>query len=60
VREPYTASQQNGWGDVAFGSKADIEALPPDVRFTLNSGHCSAQSWCLLCAKSGHWPLVLL
>ena len=27
-----------------LGSKADIEALPPDVRFTPNSGHCSAQS----------------
>ena len=25
--------------DVRFGSKADIEAPPPDVRFTPNSGH---------------------
>jgi hypothetical protein len=26
--------------DVRFGSKADIEALPYDVRFTPESGHC--------------------
>ena len=25
--------------DVRFGSKADIEALPCDVRFTSESGH---------------------
>jgi hypothetical protein len=25
--------------DVRFGSKADIEARPPDVRFTPESGH---------------------
>jgi hypothetical protein len=25
--------------DVRFGSKADIETLPPDVRFTPKSGH---------------------
>ena len=25
--------------DVRLGSKADIEAPPPDVRFTPNSGH---------------------
>jgi hypothetical protein len=25
--------------DVRFGSKADIEARPSDVRFTPNSGH---------------------
>jgi hypothetical protein len=27
------------WANVRCGSKADIEALPPDVRFTLNSRH---------------------
>ena len=33
------ASQQISPGDVRFGSKADIEALPSDVRFTPKSGH---------------------
>ena len=33
------ASQQNAAADVRFGSKADIEAPPPDVRFTPESGH---------------------
>jgi hypothetical protein len=27
---------------VCFGSKADIKALPPHVRFTPKSGHCRA------------------
>jgi len=29
--------------NVSFGSKADIEALSPDVRFTPESGHRLAQ-----------------
>jgi hypothetical protein len=45
-------------GDVRFGSKADIGLAQVDVRFTPESGHCSAQSQCPLCAKSGlmHCP----
>src|SRR5215831_19581137 len=40
--------------DVRFGSKADIEAPPPDVRFTPNSGHRRAPLGCPLSARSGH------
>jgi hypothetical protein len=32
-----------GKANVRFGSKADIEAASPDVRFTPESGHGSAQ-----------------
>ena len=33
-------AQQQSWAAyVRFGSKADIEAPPPDVRFTPESGH---------------------
>jgi hypothetical protein len=42
--------------DVRFGSRTDIEAQLPDVRFTPESGHCGATVGCPLCAKSGHWP----
>ena len=42
--------------DVRFGSKADIEVLPPDVRFTPKSEHCFGDTQCPLCANSGHWP----
>src|SRR5215467_11973835 len=35
-------------------AKADIEASPPDVRFTPKSGHRRARFSCPLCAKSGH------
>src|ERR1051325_5493232 len=40
--------------DVRFGSKADIEARLPDVRFTPESGHRSVRVACPLNAKSGH------
>ena len=33
------AQQQSETADVRLGSKADIEAPPPDVRFTPKSGH---------------------
>src|SRR6516164_4254185 len=41
-------------GDVRFGSKADIEAPPPDVRFTPKSGHQFSALGCRLSAKSRH------
>ena len=40
--------------NVRFGSKADMEASPRDVRFTPKSRHWLSASGCLLCAKSGH------
>ena len=40
--------------DVRFGSEADIEARPPDVRFTSESRHRGARLSCPLWAKSGH------
>jgi len=40
--------------DVRFGSKADIEAPSPDVRFTPKSGHRETTLGCPLCARSGH------
>jgi hypothetical protein len=49
------APQQICGTDVRFGSKADIEVPPPDVRFTLESGQSSARIECPLSAKSGHW-----
>jgi hypothetical protein len=50
------AGQQNQLADVRFGSKADIEAPSPDVRFTPKSGHDLSALGCPLCAKSRHWP----
>src|SRR5215831_9618228 len=47
------AQQQSEAGHVRFGSKADIEAPSPDVRFTPKSGHRSARRQCPLCAISG-------
>jgi hypothetical protein len=41
---------------VRFGSKADIEAVSADVRFTPKSGNSG--SGCLLCAKSGHYRIL--
>ena len=41
--------------NVRFGSKADIDGLPLDVRFTPESGHWNSVAKCPLCAKSGHW-----
>jgi hypothetical protein len=38
-------------GDVRFGSKADIEVRPFDVRFTPKSGHQLSALGCPLCAK---------
>src|SRR6516164_4790350 len=46
--------------NVRFGSKADIEAPPSDVRFTPKSGHRVSGSGCPLCAKSRHSPGRLL
>ena len=43
--------------NVRFGSKADIEAPPSDVRFTPKSGHGNSVVECPLCAKSGHSAL---
>ena len=40
---------------VRFGSKADMEALSPNVCFTPKSGHWLSMSGCPLCAKSRHW-----
>ena len=36
--------------DVRFGSKADIAALPNNVRFTPESGHWNSLAECPLCA----------
>jgi hypothetical protein len=42
---PYEGASEQFWAaNVRFGSQADIEVLPPDVRFTPKSGHGSAQS----------------
>ena len=38
--------------NVRFGSKADIEGRPADVRFTPKSGHSAAQTPCLLRAET--------
>jgi hypothetical protein len=40
IKEKLCASQQNYTADVRFGSKADIEAASPDVRYSPKSGHC--------------------
>ena len=51
-------AQQQSWAaHVRFGSKADIEASPPDVCFTSESGHRLSEGACPLCAKSGRSKL---
>src|SRR6516164_4836040 len=40
--------------NVRYGSKADIGALPINVRFTPKSRHRNSVTECPLCAKSGH------
>jgi hypothetical protein len=42
--------------NVRFGSKAEIEAPPPNVCFTPKSGHCRATVGCPLCATSRYQP----
>ena len=42
------------FGDVCFGSKADMTGRICDVRFTPESGHWRSEFRCPLCAKSGH------
>ena len=42
---------------VRFGSLADIEDCPTDVRFTPKSRHRNSVVECPLCAKSGHSAL---
>jgi hypothetical protein len=37
--------------DFRFGSKADVEAVSADVRFTPESGHWNSVVECPLCAK---------
>src|SRR5215471_9701046 len=49
------AMQKSRVAHVRFGSKADIAALPINVRFTPNSGHRNSIVRCLLCAKSRHY-----
>src|SRR5262252_9942375 len=39
--------------DVRFGSKADMEVIAGNVRFTPESGHWNSVVECPLCAKSG-------
>jgi hypothetical protein len=52
---PYQAASEQIWAaNVRFGSKADIGALPINVRFTPKSGHWNSVVECPLCAKSGH------
>ena len=46
--------------NVRFGSKADIEAPQPDVRFTPKSRHHLSAVGCPLCAKSGHPAFIRL
>jgi hypothetical protein len=41
------------FGDVRYGSKADIEARQSDVRYSPKSGHSVARLRCPLCAISG-------
>ena len=47
------ATQRSLAAHVRFGSKADIEAHPRNVRFTPKSGHRVSALACPLCAKSG-------
>jgi hypothetical protein len=42
------------FGNVRFGSKADIGARPHHVRFAPKSGHWLSALVCPLCAKSRH------
>jgi len=46
------AWQQSPGQNVRFGSKADIEARPINVRFTPESGHRNSVVECPLCAKA--------
>jgi len=46
--------------DVRFGSKADMAAIPNDVRFTPKSGHWQTTVGCPVCAKSRHSRLLPL
>jgi hypothetical protein len=48
------AQQQSEAPHVRFGSLAEIEARPRNVRFTPESGHWKSAARCPLCAKSGH------
>src|SRR6516225_4161287 len=50
---PY-AAQQLLPAKCRNGSKADIDSLSSDVRFTPKSGHWLSASACPLCAKSRH------
>src|SRR5215469_15078632 len=52
----FFAWQQFFETDVRFGSKADIERPPIDVRFTPKSGHSLQRQPCPLCAKSTYAP----
>ena len=47
------AWQQSLGPNVRFGSLADIEAPPSDVRFTPRSGHWNSVSKCPLCGDKG-------
>jgi hypothetical protein len=51
------APQHKTPANVRFGSKADIEVPPIDVRFTPKSGHWLSMSACPLCAESRHFIL---
>jgi len=46
------AWQQSSGLNVRFGSKADIDPPPANVRFTPKSRHWNSVARCLLCAKS--------
>src|SRR5215469_9426731 len=56
---PRRGKRRAGMGrDVCFGSKADMAAHFPDVRFTPKSGHCIApQRMSALCQKQTFAPL---
>ena len=59
VRDPVNPRQwrqayvHGKFGDVRFGSKADVTLLNFHVRFTPESGHSPTRSGCLLWAISG-------
>jgi len=53
------ARQQSSGPNVRFGSKADMTAIPIDVRFTPKSRHRNSTARRPLCAKSGHWTMWL-
>src|SRR3974390_2251822 len=48
----YSTAGNGQFGNVRFGSKADIGVGPRHVRFTPESGHQLAALGCLLSAKS--------